>query len=63
MDEKIKIQGDTVTISAPDRGQIVLDLNDLLEFQAAIQAITNLYTVGDFQTLEFTLTRHPPMGH
>lgn len=61
MDEKIKIEGDTVTISAGDRGQIVLDLCDLLEFQMAIQAITNLHVVGDFQTLEFTLKRNSSM--
>ena len=61
MYEKIKIEGDTVTISGRDQGQLVLDLVDLLEFQHAIEAITNLTTVGEFETLEFTLKQIPDM--
>lgn len=61
MDEKIKIEGDTVTITGEDQGQLVLDLDDLLEFQRAIEAITSLTTVGEFETLEFTLKQIPDM--
>lgn len=59
MDEKIKIEDDTVTISAGDHGQIAMHVADLLEFQQAISAIASLYVVGEFQTLEFTLKQKP----